>query len=211
MTAEAPEATHHRSARRERDMRRWQRRSVLIGVFRRALPGGIALIFLLFGAWLVFGGLVGRISQPRGPGPSAIHMSNAHFLGRDNDGRAFVLTAVEAARDNADSQRITLTRPTLTLDADSPKATHLTADSGVYREDNRMLMLNGHVSLHDGQGDTFVTDQAIVDTIKGAVAGQSPITGQGPSGSISAESYAVYDHGQRLVFQGKVHSRINAH
>ena len=31
------------------------------------------------------------------------------------------------------------------------------------------------------------------------------------TGSIRADSYAIYDRGQRLVFQGKVHSRVNAH
>ena len=212
MTAQAPpaEALTLRLERRARDMRRWRRRSLLIAALRRLLPAAILGIFLLFGGWVFFGGLL-TSGAGRGPGPGSIHMTNARFLGRDSDGHAYVLTALEAARDNADFQRITLTNPTLAMDSEGQKPTRLSADRGVYREDNRILVLNGHVSVRDGQDDTFVTDQAIVDTVNGTVAGKSPVAGEGPSGSIRADSYAIYDRGRRLVFQGKVHSRVNPH
>lgn len=213
MTAQAPSADGLtlRLERRARDMRRWRRRSLMIAGLRRVLPAAIVVIFLLFGGWVLFGGLITGGGEGRGAGPSSIHMTNARFLGRDNDGHAYVLSALEAARDNDDLQRITLTRPALTMDSDGQKPTRLSADRGVYREDNRILLLNGHVSVRDSQDDSFLTDQAIVDTVNGAVAGKSPVVGQGPSGSIHADSYAIYDRGQRLVFQGKVHSRINPH
>jgi lipopolysaccharide export system protein LptC len=212
MTAQAPpaEALTLRLERRARDMRRWRRRSLMIAVLRRLLPAVIAAIALVFGGWVMFGGLVGG-GAGRGAAPSSIHMTNARFLGRDAQGHAYVLTAQEAARDNTDFSRITLAQPTLAMDSDGQKPTRLSADRGVYREDNRILLLNGHVSVHDSQGDSFLTDQAIVDTVSGAVAGKAPVVGQGPTGSIRADSYAIYDRGQRLVFQGKVHSRLNAH
>jgi lipopolysaccharide export system protein LptC len=210
MTAQAPPAETLRLERRARDMRRWRRRSLIVAVFRSLLPLAILGIALVFGGWVLFGGLF-TSGAGRSAGPSSIHMTNARFLGRDAQGHAYVLTAIEAARDNVDFQKITLTQPTLAMDSDGQKPTRLSADRGVYREDNRILLLNGHVSVRDSQGDSFVTDQAIVDTVNGAVAGKSPIVGQGPSGSIRADSYAIYDRGQRLVFQGKVHSRLNAH
>jgi lipopolysaccharide export system protein LptC len=211
MIAQAPPAETLRLERRARDMRRWRRRSLIIAAFRRLLPLVILGIVLVFGGWVLFGGLLTSGGAGRGAGPSSIHMTNARFLGRDAQGHAYVLTAIEAARVNTDFQKITLTQPTLAMDSDGQKPTRLSADRGVYREDNRILLLNGHVSVRDSQGDSFVTDQAIVDTVNGAVAGKSPIVGQGPSGSIRADSYAIYDRGQRLVFQGKVHSRLNAH
>jgi lipopolysaccharide export system protein LptC len=210
MTAEAPQAETLRLQRRARDMRRWRRRSLIVAVFRSLLPVAIVGIALLFGGWVLFGGLFTN-GGARGPAPSSIHMTNARFLGRDAQGHAYVLTAIEAARDNVDFNKITLTQPTLAMDSDGQKPTQLSADRGVYREDNRILLLNGHVSVRDSQGDSFVTDQAIVDTVNGAVAGKSPVVGQGPTGSIRADSYAIYDRGRRLVFQGKVHSRLNAH
>jgi lipopolysaccharide export system protein LptC len=210
MTAQASPAETHRLERRAREMRRWRRRSLIISAFRKLLPLVIIGIAVLFSGWVLFGGLF-TSGGGRGPGPSSIHMTNARFLGRDAQGHGYVLTAIEAARDNIDFNKITLTQPTLAMDADGQKPTRLSADRGVYREDNRILLLDGHVSVRDSQGDSFITDQAIVDTVNGAVAGKSPVVGQGPTGSISADSYAIYDRGQRLVFQGKVHSRLNAH
>ena len=211
MTAQAPPAETLRLERRAGDMRRWRRRSLLIAALRRILPLLIIAIAVLFGGWVMFGGLLGGGAGVHSAPPSSIHMTNARFLGRDAQGHAYVLTAIEAARDNTDFQKITLTNPTLTMDSDSLKPTRLSADFGVYREDNRILLLNGHVSVRDSQDDSFLTEQAIVDTVNGAVAGKSPVSGQGPTGSIRADSYAIYDRGQRLVFQGKVHSRVNAH
>jgi len=211
VTAQAPPAETLRLERRARDMRRWRRRSVLIAALRRILPLLIIAIAVLFGGWVLFGGLITGGSGVHGTPPSSIHMTNARFLGRDAQGHAYVLTAIEAARDNTDFQKITLTNPTLTMDSDGQKPTRLSADRGVYREDNRILLLDGHVSVRDSQDDSFLTEQAIVDTVNGAVAGKSPVSGQGPTGSIRADSYAIYDRGQRLVFQGKVHSRVNAH
>jgi lipopolysaccharide export system protein LptC len=211
VTAQAPPAEILRLERRARDMRRWRRRSLLIAALRRILPLVILAIAALFGGWVLFGGLITGGAGGHGAPPSSIHMTNARFLGRDAQGHAYVLTAAEAARDNTDFQRITLTNPTLTMDSDGPKPTRLSADRGVYREDNRILLLDGHVSVRDSQDDSFLTEQAIVDTVNGAVAGKSPVSGQGPTGSIRADSYAIYDRGQRLVFQGKVHSRVNAH
>jgi lipopolysaccharide export system protein LptC len=210
MTAQAPPAETLRLERRARDIRRWRRRSLIIAAFRRLLPLAIVAIALIFGGWVFFAGPFSGGAR-RGPGPGSIHMTNARFLGRDAEGHAYVLTASQAARDNIDFQKITLTAPTLAMDSEGQKPTRLSADRGVYREDNRILLLNGKVSVRDSQGDSFVTDQAIVDTVNGAVAGKSPIVGQGPTGSIRADSYAIYDRGQRLVFQGKVHSRLNAH
>ena len=207
----APETLTNRLARRQRDMRRWQARSRLIMILRLALPMAIALIGLGFAGWVIFGGVTGRIGAQPGPGPGTIHMSNARFLGRDEQGRAYIITSASAARDNADINRITLDHPTMVMDADGPHPTRLSADRGVYREDNRILMLDGDVQLHDGQGDVFATNEAIVDTVKGAIAGRSAVNGGGPTGDFHADSYAVYDRGERLVFQGKVHSRIKAH
>jgi lipopolysaccharide export system protein LptC len=201
-----------RAARRERNLTRWRRRSRIIGAFRLALPTAIALMSAAFVGWIAFGGLVGRIRGGQDVGTTGtIHMTNARFLGQDEQGRAYVLSAAGAARDNANPMRIALDRPAMTFDAAGANPTSISADTGVYHEDTRILMLSGQVKLHDIQGDDIATNQAIVDTVKGSVAGQTQVAGQGPTGAIHADSYAVTDRGQRLVFQGRVHSQLNSH
>jgi lipopolysaccharide export system protein LptC len=191
-------------------MARWRRRSRMIAGLRLALPAATAAIAAAFAAWAFFGDLATHFGDRGGAGSGAIHMTNARFLGRDEQGRAYVLTAAGAVRDNANPMRIALVGPAMTFDADGANPTHLSAESGVYHEDTRILMLDGHVTLNDAIGDRIATNQAVVDTVKGTVAGQA-VSGQGPTGGIQANSYAVYDRGQTLVFKGRVHSRLNSH
>ena len=199
-----------RAARRQRDLARWRRRSRIIAGFRIGLPLAIAAIAVCFAAWAFFGDLAARLGDHGGANAGSIHMTNARFLGRDEQGRGYVLTAAGAERDNANPMRITLERPAMTFDADGTNPTHMSADSGLYREDTRILLLTGHVDLHDLVGNSFATDKATVDTVKGTVNGVSQVAGAGPTGAIQADSYAVLDRGQTLVFQGRVHSQLNS-
>jgi lipopolysaccharide export system protein LptC len=213
VTATPPAAppARPRAVRRERDMARWRRRSRMIAVFRIGLPVVIGVIVVVFTAWAFFGDLAVRVGVDQSDaGAGSIHMTNARFLGRDEQGRAYVLTAAGAVRDNMNPMLIALACPAMVFDADGANPTHMSADKGVYREDTRILMLDGHVTLHDAIGDQFVTDQASVDTVKGTVAGAG-VAGQGPTGGIQANTYAVLDRGQTLVFTGGVHSRLNSH
>jgi lipopolysaccharide export system protein LptC len=202
-----PVQTEERAARRGRAMERWRRRSRLIHRFRKILPASIAAILVLLGGWVAIRGLLIQLSDARDAAAS-IHMTNAHFFGRDGDGRAYVLSAREAARDDADYQRIRLRDALLALNFDSPAQTLVSADRGIYREDNRLLALSGHIHFRDPSGDDFLTQQAVVDTVNGALVGPGPVKGFGPTGTIQANSFEIFDRGQRVVFRGDVHSRL---
>ena len=195
------------AARRRARMEQWRRRSRLILRFRRILPAAIGAIIVLLTGWVVVKGILTRIGDVNGGG-GAIHMTNARFFGRDGSGRAYVLGANEASRVNGDIQRIELIGPLLTFGAGGDSEAHISADKGVYREDDRILRLNGHVVLRDPSNNVFTTDQAIVDTVHGTVVGKSNVSGSGPTGRITADTFAVYDQGKRVVFTGDVHSRF---
>lgn len=196
------------AARRERGMERWRARSRLIHRMRRILPVAMATILLLLAGWVIVGAILARLGDAHPAGQALIHMTNAHFFGRDSSSRPYILSAAEASRDDKDLQLVTLQLPTLTLDAGTPQSNRVSADAGVYREDNRMVRLWGHVALQTGNGNLFRTDQAFVDTVHGTVHGPSPVTGIGPSGEITAHAFDVYDRGARVVFRGEVHSRM---
>jgi len=192
--------------RRRKRMQQWRERSRLIHFMRRALPAAIIAILVILTGWVVVRGILVRFSDLHGGAAGLIHMTNAHFYGRDGDQKPFVLGSAEASRDDFDQHRIWLTTPILALDAGDPRERHISADHGVYRDDTRILLLHGHVSLRDPSGDNLLTNQAIVDTAHGTVVGQGRVTGDGPSGTISAQTFSVYDQGQRVVFRGEVHS-----
>jgi lipopolysaccharide export system protein LptC len=194
--------------RRRLAYERWLVRSRQVRFARRALPVIIGVILVLIIGALEARGLMRHLGDVGASTGLSIHMTNAQFFGRDKSGRPFVVSASEAARDDRDLARFVLTMPQLVLDAGNPKASRVSAASGVYRQDNRIAELNGKVTVTDGQGDTFVTDRAIVDTAHGAVTGPSPVRGAGPMGVITAQSFEVLQNGQRVVLRGNVHSII---
>jgi lipopolysaccharide export system protein LptC len=140
-----------------------------------------------------------------------IRMTNPHFFGRDNQGRAFTLGAREAARDERSLQVVLLQFPTLILDVGGVHPSNLTADSGVYHEDTRMLQLRGHVHGANAQGEKFATDQALVNTKTGMVQGPQALAAQTSQGTVNSNGYDVYNKGDTVVFKGGVHARLKTH
>ncbi len=200
---DAAEARRH--ARRQAQMAAWRRRSRLIGRLRRILPATMVLLLVVLGAWVLVKGFLTGFGDGQGHG-ATIHMSNAHFYGRDGEDRPYILSASEATRQSGDMTRLNLAKPALTYNAEGLKPTTIAADQGVYREDSRMLGLAGHVTLTDDAGDVFTTPSALVDTQKLTVNGWNGVRGTGPRGVITARAYGVYDHGEHIVFSGDVHS-----
>lgn len=182
--------------------------SALVHVLRWLLP---ALMVLVVGALAVLVGVhaIKRQAAAHRDASTPIRMVNPHFFGRDNQGRAFTLGARQAARDEASFQTVLLSYPSVTLDMDGPHPSTLTADTGVYHEDTRILFLKGHVRADNAKASTFATDQAIVNTRTGVVTGAGALSSQTPVGDVKSGSFDVYDKGDRVIFKGGVHARLN--
>ena len=140
-----------------------------------------------------------------------IRMINPHFYGRDNQGRAYTLGATQASRDEQSFQKVLLRNPSVTLDVGGAHPSNLTADNGIYLEDTRILYLRGHVRADNAKVSTFATDQAVVNTRTGVVNGAGAIDSHTPLGALNSKSFDVYDKGDRVIFKGGVHARLNSH
>jgi lipopolysaccharide export system protein LptC len=189
-------------------IRRWKRRSRLIRALRIILPALILLTMAGLATSIVYNTIAG---QPTAPASSdePIRLVNPRFVGRDEKGRAFMLTAVSATRDPHDYQRVILDKPALVLDEEGPDPLRITGGAGVYHEGNRKLEVSGGVHL-SGAKAAFETATSLFDTKTGELVGSGPIQGSGSLGEITAKSYGVYDKGDRLVFKGGVHSRLDS-
>lgn len=183
--------------------------SRLVKVLRWALPMGmVAVLGILAG--LIGQHSINRRGQTHEP-VNQIVMTNPHFFGRDSQGRAFMLSAREAARDPQDFQKVLLKFPHITQDVDGANPSTLTADSGVYREDTRILTLKGHVHADNSKDSAFATEEAVVNTRTGSVTGPQAIQGQTNVGNVKSGSFDVYDKGDRVIYKGGVHARLNQH
>jgi lipopolysaccharide export system protein LptC len=184
--------------------------SLFVRFLRIALPiVMIAVVATLAG--LVIDHALKRRAAARKDEVTPIRMINPHFFGRDNQGKAFTLGARQAARDDKSFQRVLLEFPTLTLDSGGPDPSHVTADEGVYHEDTRLLYLSGHVKADNYKNSKLATDEALVNTRTGAVTSPSALTSQTSTGQMNSNGFDVFDKGDRMIFKGRVHSRLNAH
>jgi lipopolysaccharide export system protein LptC len=191
---------------RRADFERWRRRSRLIRTLRVVLPAVIVLIFLgLIGsvAWSTFN------AQPKAAqaGDEPIRLISPRFVGRDDKGRAFVLTAESAIRDRLDYQRVILKKPALVLDENGPDQMRINGADGVFHEQSGKLELSNGVRMEDAK-NAFTTAASLFDTKTGEVVGSGPIQGAGGLGEIQAQSYGVYGKGETMVFKGGVRTRL---
>jgi lipopolysaccharide export system protein LptC len=104
-----------------------------------------------------------------------------------------------------------LAYPSIVMDVNGPHPSKLTADVGVYREDTRVLFLKGHVHATNTKQSSFATDEATVNTRTGEVIGGAPLSSQSQLGNLTSSRFNVYDKGDRVVFKGGVHARLNQH
>jgi lipopolysaccharide export system protein LptC len=188
-------------------IQRWRRRSRVIHVLRIVLPALIALILAALAAMVGYNSFTARPTHPASSN-DPIRLVNPRFVGRDDRGRPYVLTAASATRDNQEYQKVYLDRPALVLDDQGPDPLRITAAKGVYHEDTRKLEVSGGVRLA-GATAAFDTAASLFDTRTGELVGSGPIHGAGPLGEIEAKSYGVYDKGARMVFKGGVHTVLN--
>lgn len=192
---------------RRAQVARWRRRSRIVRVLRVALPALILLILASLGAAVAYNALTAQPVQPKDTS-APIRLVHPRFVGRDDKGRAFALTAESATRDPRDYQRVVLDHPALVLDEQGPDPIRLVATEGVYHEGTFKLDLHGGVRLV-GSKAAFDTAASLFDTKTGEIFGSGPIQGSGSLGEISAKSYAVYGKGERMIFKGGVHTRLD--
>ena len=188
------------------DIDRWRRRSRVVHALRIAVPAVIFLILLGLAASVAYNAMK--------PGPEAaqesnqpIRLINPRFVGRDDRGRAFALTAASAARDPQEYQKVYLDHPALVIDEQGPNPMRITATRGVFHETTGKLEVSGGVRLASNSG-AFDSAASQFDTKTGELVGSGPIKGSGPLGEIDAKSYGVYERGDRMVFDGRVHTRL---
>jgi lipopolysaccharide export system protein LptC len=189
--------------------RRARAHSRLVLALRWLLPTLILGMLGLLAAFVVGQAVRAAAARPKEL-PTQIRMIGPHFIGRDDQGRAFNLAARLAVRDDSDMQRVYLGAPVMVMDSDSPHPKTLTADRGVYDEDTRMLRLIGHVRVDDAAASTVGSSEALVDTRAGTVSGVSAIAATGPMGAIQGGSYTATEKTGTVVMHGGVHAVLKA-
>jgi len=178
-----------------------------VRVMRTILPTlAIAVAVAIIGQ----GTIRALAAKDAGPAAAApLRMDNPRFTGTLKDGRAFLITATSATRDLNNADQVFLKNPQLTRGYGSPAPTHVVSKDGAYQEEKGSLLLTGDVKIDNGQGYQFASQKALIDTHTGDLVGNAGIQGAGPNNSqVQADSYTVGDKGDRVIFKGRVRTRL---
>ncbi|WP_165188259.1 LPS export ABC transporter periplasmic protein LptC [Caulobacter soli] len=148
--------------------------------------------------------------KPAAPAAAApLRMDNPRFTGTLKDGRAFLITATSATRDLNNADQVFLKNPQLTRGYGSEAPTHVISKDGAYQEEKGSLLLTGDVKVDNGQGYQFASQKALIDTHTGDLVGGAAVEGAGPNnGAVRADDYSVSDKGDRVLFKGRVRTRL---
>ena len=197
MTVSAAPRLRHKRPLRRRGVR----------VLQVALPVLAGAVTLGLAAQATMRALATRPAPPAEAAP--LRLDNPRFSGRLPDGRAFLITAVSAVRDQADAGKLILQAPRLIRGAGTPQTSEMSALTGEYRQDDSTLLLNGDVRIADG-GARIASQRALIDTRTGDLLEGGPVEGDRAEGAIRAGGYSVTDKGDRVVFKGGVRARLEA-
>lgn len=177
-----------------------RQRSKTLSTLRLVFVGLASASFsAFFGFMTLHAALGGFGGQDEVSEVESLKMLNPRFSGRTAAGGMFDVTAATATRRGAQSDLIDLAAPVY-----SAKGRKVTANAGVYNQNTRTVELSGDVVFADESGNTFSSTSAFVNAAENRVEGRRAIRGEGPLGSVRADSYEIREGGGRVIFRGRV-------
>lgn len=186
--------------------------SLFVGTMKLVLPALAVAIILLVIVWPQVvpspGSFRIGLSELAPEEVDNLHMVNARFRGRDEQGRPFTVLADTATQDSSGANEVQLTQPQADITLEDGAWLTVSSKDGTYWRDSETLRLIGNVNLFHDQGFEMQTEAADVDLKAGKATSDRPVDGQGPSGTLTAEGFTVLNKGERILFTGKSHMTI---
>jgi lipopolysaccharide export system protein LptC len=185
-----------------------ERYSRFVGLMKLMLPLGAAALVIIVVVWPYLGGREDGIPlsfASIGLGlDEKVFMTNARYMGSDDNDQPYTLTAELIAEEEGVDNTIRLTKPQADIMMNNGSWLALTADSGVLNRDSEQLVLVGAVNFFSDSGYEFRTRRAEINLGSIRVHGEEPIEGQGPFGTLYADSFRLENQGKSLFFEGHV-------
>jgi lipopolysaccharide export system protein LptC len=181
----------------------WMRRALTLGAF--------AIIFAVLAFFFVQ-------RQPRqlamsyekmGHVENDLAMLKPRLTGSDDKGNPFVITADAAIQDAKNPRRASLKNIEADVATDKNGWVNARARRGSVDMAAGMLELGGGIDLFTDKGYELHTRSASIDLRNSTLDGHSQVTGQGPLGTLSADSFHADREKNQLLLIGHVHMTID--
>lgn len=168
----------------------------------------VALVFAWPGVLTRKEGFRLSFSGLRGLGEEQLTMLKPRFLGVDRKGQPYVVTAETALQDPADPRRVTLAQVQADITLERGAWLSLSAARGLYRQAEDRLVLEGPVAIHSDSGYELHLERVEAAIAEGRAWSDLPVHGHGPFGAIAADRMRLEEHGERVIFEGRVHVEL---
>ncbi|MPZ09399.1 MAG: LPS export ABC transporter periplasmic protein LptC [Kiloniellaceae bacterium] len=180
--------------------------SLFVSSMKLLLPALAAGLVLLVVAWPQLMPDINRsgldFSKIARDQAKTLNMLNARYSGVDENNQPFNVAADMATQTPDNENVVELQHPKADIRA-TEGLVALSARVGHYHREEEMLDLIGGVHLTHDEGFDIVTEAASVDLKEGSAAGDSAVSGTGPSGELQSEGFRLSERGQVIVFTGK--------
>jgi len=187
------------------------RYSRFVTVMKRVLPVSAGVLILAIIAYALVPRQSDRVtltSESVGTLANDLAMIKPRLTGADHKGNPFVITADMAIQDGANVRRATLKNVQADVTLDDNRWLNATAVKGYVDMDKGTLALSGGIAVYSDDGYEIHTARADVDLRQGTMHGPSGVTGHGPSGTLSADTFELDRKTQQLVLSGNVHMTL---
>ena len=147
------------------------------------------------GSRIVFSGIKSKV-------PLINEMLSPHYQGVDAKNQPYTITAEKAVQKDAKTIVMYAIRADMT--EAGGKWLALDAGSGELNTETKFMTLYDKVALFYEGGYEFRADFVDIDINKGNAQSEIPIEGQGPLGTLKADSFSLVDRGRVIRFNGSV-------
>ncbi len=133
-------------------------------------------------------------------------MLKPHYQGVDARNQPFTVIAETATQLDSDNVVLSKVRGDMLMGDGAWMAVN--AGDGKLNINSKELELREKVNMFYEGGYEFRSDYAHVDIQKGNAYGNMPVEGQGPPGTLTADSFEVKDRGRVIRFSGNVKMKL---
>jgi len=133
-------------------------------------------------------------------------MAHPHYQGVDAHDRPYTIIADQATQ--IDAQNVSMVKVRADMIMNSGAWVALNSGTGKLNLTGKQADLMDGVDMFYEGGYEFRTDHAHVDIAKGEAYGDAPVEGQGPPGTLKADSFEIKNHGANIRFNGSVRVKL---
>jgi len=187
------------------------RYSRFVTVMKRALPtaaGALIAIVIVFALLPRQSDKLSIAYERMGHIDNDLAMLKPRLTGSDQAGNPFVITAEAAIQQGANARRVALRKVEADMTLEKNRWLNASATAGMVDMDKSALTLTGGIAMYSDDGYELHTERANVDLKKGIFHGPGRVTGQGPMGTLQADTFELDRISKQISLHGHVHMMI---